>query len=464
MNVLLINPPWITKGGIWQNVASCMPPFGLASIAAYLEKSDVNVRIIDANARKLSYKEIASVLQIYFARRREKPEYAGITASTPTISSALIVAKIVKNVFPDTKIVLGGVHPSVMANDVLKNEFVDFIVRGEGEETFRELVSGISREKITGLSYKEDKNIIHNPPRAVIPDINSLPFPAYHLLPMEKYFPARGSYKKFPALGMMTTRGCPGRCTFCLGNYLGQQVRNRSSEKIFEEMFLLQDKYGIKEISFYDDVFTTKKENVKNLCRKIINEKMNVSWSCFARVDFVDEGLLKVMKYAGCHQIMYGIESGDEEILKNIHKKISLERVKEIVHITKKIGIDVRAAFMLGNPGETKETMQKTIDYAINLSPDLAIFNITTPYPGTEMFKWAKDKGILATENWDEYDLAKPLMNLPTVNPADIEKYYNLAYKKFYWRWGYLLKRVFRIRSFSDIKIGFSTLSAILKR
>ncbi|MBI5572937.1 MAG: cobalamin B12-binding domain-containing protein [Elusimicrobia bacterium] len=464
MNVLLINPPWITKGGIWQNVASCMPPFGLAAIAAYLEKSDVGVKIIDADARKLTDEEIADVLQIYFAGRRGKPEYVGITSSTPTISSALIVAKIVKNIFPDTKIVLGGVHPSVMAEDVLKEESVDFIVRGEGEETFRELITGVNRKKILGLSYKEDKNIIHNPLRTVISDINTLPFPAYHLLPMEKYFPAKGSYKKLPALGMMTTRGCPGRCTFCLGSYLGQQVRNRSAKKIFEEMFLLQDKYGIKEISFYDDVFTTKKENVKNLCKKIINEKMDISWSCFARVDFVDEELLRAMKDAGCHQIMYGIESGDEQILKNIHKKISLEKVKEVVSITKKNSIDVRAAFMLGNPGETKETMRKTIDYAVNLAPDVAIFNITTPYPGTEMFKWAKDKGILTTENWDEYDLSKPIMDLPTVSAEIIAEYYNLAYKKFYWRLHYLLKRIFRIRSLSDIKVGFSTLWAILKR
>ncbi|HAX62203.1 MAG TPA: B12-binding domain-containing radical SAM protein, partial [Elusimicrobia bacterium] len=411
MNVLFINPPWITKGGIWQNVASCMPPFGLAAIAAYLEKSDVNVEVVDADALKLSYREISELL-----RQKRSPEYVGITSSTSTISSALIVSKTAKDIFPNAKIVLGGVHPSVMTEDVLKEESVDFIVRGEGEVTFRELIAGVNKRNIAGLSYKENKIIFHNPSRAVISDINTLPFPAYHLLPMEKYFPARGSYKKLPALGMMTTRGCPGRCTFCLGSYLGQQVRNRSAEKIFEEMFLLQDKYGIKEISFYDDVFTTKKENVRNLCKKILNEKTNISWSCFARVDFVDEELLRAMKDAGCHQIMYGIESGDEQILKNIHKKISLEKVKEIVHITKKIGIDVRAAFMLGNPGETKETMQKTIDYAIKLSPDVAIFNITTPYPGTEMFKWAKDKGILTTENWDEYDLSQPLMNLPTVS------------------------------------------------
>ncbi|MFH1541154.1 MAG: radical SAM protein [Elusimicrobiota bacterium] len=464
MNILFINPPWITKGGIWQNVASCMPPFGLASIAAYLEKSDVNVEIIDADALKLTYKEVYQLLLNYFAKQKSIPEYIGITSSTPTISSALIVSKIAKDIFPDTKIVLGGVHPSVMAEDILKNESVDFIVRGEGEETFRELIAGVDKKKITGLSYKEDKNIIHNSARAVIKDINILPFPAYHLLPMEKYFPARGSYKKLPAVGMMTTRGCPGRCTFCFGSYLGQQVRNRSSEKIFEEMFLLQNKYGIKEISFYDDVFTTKKENVRDLCRKIINEKMNIFWSCFARVDFVDEELLGVMKEAGCHQIMYGIESSDEQILKNIHKKISLEKVENAIKITKKTGIHIRVAFMLGNPGETKETMQKTIDYAIKLAPDVAIFNITTPYPGSEMFKWAKDNGILTTENWDEYDLSKPVMNLPTVKAEEITKYYNWAYKKFYWRWKYLLKRVFKTRNFSDIKIGFLTLSAILKR
>ena len=350
-----------------------------------------------------------------------------------------------------------------MTDEVLKEESIDFVIRGEGEETLNELISGKEIAKISGLSYKIGNKIIHNQSRPVVQDMDTLPIPAYHLLPIKKYFPAKGSYKRLPAMGMMTSRGCPGRCTFCMGNYLGDKIRVRSAEKIFEEILLLHNKYGIKEISFYDDTFTTRKENVKKLCEKIISEKLDISWSCFARVDFVDEDLLKIMKLAGCHQIMYGVESGDEEILKNIHKKISFEKVEKIVKITKKLGIEVRAAFMFGNPGETIETMQKTIDYAIKLKPDVVIFNITTPYPGTEMFKWAKEKGILITENWNEYDLSKPIMNLPTVKPEDVIKYYNKAYKDFYIRPGYLLNRVLKIRNLSDVIDGVSALLGIAR-
>ncbi|OGS35407.1 MAG: hypothetical protein A2474_04130 [Elusimicrobia bacterium RIFOXYC2_FULL_34_12] len=458
MKILLINPPWMTKGGIWENIASCMPPFGLAGLAAYLEEKKIEVEILDSNATGLNYNNIKEILG-----SKAVPDYIGITASTPMIYSAIDVSKIAKSVFPSAKTVLGGVHPSVMTDEVLKEESIDFVIRGEGEETLNELISGKEIAKISGLSYKIGNKIIHNQSRPVVQDMDTLPIPAYHLLPIKKYFPAKGSYKRLPAMGMMTSRGCPGRCTFCMGNYLGDKIRVRSAEKIFEEILLLHNKYGIKEISFYDDTFTTRKENVKKLCEKIISEKLDISWSCFARVDFVDEDLLKIMKLAGCHQIMYGVESGDEEILKNIHKKISFEKVEKIVKITKKLGIEVRAAFMFGNPGETIETMQKTIDYAIKLKPDVVIFNITTPYPGTEMFKWAKEKGILITENWNEYDLSKPIMDLPTVKPEDVIKYYNKAYKDFYIRPGYLLNRVLKIRNLSDVIDGVSALLGIAR-
>jgi len=448
----------MTKGGIWENIASCMPPFGLAGLAAYLEEKKIEVEILDSNATGLNYNNIKEILG-----SKAVPDYIGITASTPMIYSAIDVSKIAKSVFPSAKTVLGGVHPSVMTDEVLKEESIDFVIRGEGEETLNELISGKEIAKISGLSYKIGNKIIHNQSRPVVQDMDTLPIPAYHLLPIKKYFPAKGSYKRLPAMGMMTSRGCPGRCTFCMGNYLGDKIRVRSAEKIFEEILLLHNKYGIKEISFYDDTFTTRKENVKKLCEKIISEKLDISWSCFARVDFVDEDLLKIMKLAGCHQIMYGVESGDEEILKNIHKKISFEKVEKIVKITKKLGIEVRAAFMFGNPGETIETMQKTIDYAIKLKPDVVIFNITTPYPGTEMFKWAKEKGILITENWNEYDLSKPIMNLPTVKPEDVIKYYNKAYKDFYIRPGYLLNRVLKIRNLSDVIDGVSALLGIAR-
>lgn len=460
MKVLLINPPWIKKdSNIWKDVASCMPPLGLAYIASFLEKCGINVKILDAHALRINLTSLVNVLKEY-----DKPNFIGITSTTSVINNAYECAEIAKKLFPDAKLIMGGVHPTVLPEEALEKEYIDFVVRGEGEQTILELVKGKKLKEINGLSYKKrlvDRiKIIHNKERKLIKDINSFPFPAHHLLPIKRYYPALGSYKKLPAMTMMVSRGCPGRCTFCHKQF-GNTLRYRSAKNIVDEIKILQKNYGIKEINFYDDTFTSLQKEITEFCKILISESIKINWSCFSRVDFIHFELLKLMKKAGCHQIMYGVESSSEIILKNINKKISMAKVKEVVSLTKKVGIDTRLAFMLGNPGETKETIKKTLEYAIKLDPDLAVFNITTPYPGTVMFNWAKNKGYLKTLNWEDYDLSKPVMDLPTLSSEELEKYYHLAYKKFYYRPSYILKRFFSIKSWQDFKIllqGFLTI------
>jgi anaerobic magnesium-protoporphyrin IX monomethyl ester cyclase len=447
--VILINPPWIKKEeNIWKKISSCMPPLGLASLASFLERNNVEVTIIDAQAEQMALADIIQRIGRY------NPLFIGITATTSIIDNGLEIARLCKEAFPESKVIMGGVHPMVMTEEVLDNLSVDFIVRGEGELALLDLVKGRDLKSIGGVSYKLEGKIYHNDDRPVIDNLDSLPFPAYHLLPMRKYYPALGAYKRLPAISMVTTRGCPGRCTFCYGGMLGKHIRHRSAQNIIEEIKLLKADYGIKEICFYDDTFTVFKDNVKQFCRLLIQDKINISWSCFSRVDFIDEETLKEMKEAGCHQIMYGIESADEGILKNINKRFSLEQANRIMALTKKVKIDVRAAFMFGSPGETEETMQRTINYAIKSDPDLVVFNITTPYPGTEMFKWAKDKGYLRTLNWEKYDLATAVMELPTVDSRTVEKYYKNAYKKFYLRPAYIIKRILRMKSLVDLMVN----------
>jgi radical SAM superfamily enzyme YgiQ (UPF0313 family) len=444
--VILINPPWFKKkGNIWEKISSCMPPLGLAYIASFLEKHNVEVKIIDAQAERITLTDIIQRMRSY------NPLFIGITATTSIIDSGLEIARLCKETFPKSKIIMGGVHPTVMTEEVLNNQSVDFIVRGEGELTFLDLVKGKDLKSIRGISYKSEGKIYHNDNRPVIENLDSLPFPAYHLLPMHKYYPALGGYKRLPAISMITTRGCPGKCTFCYGDMLGGHIRHRSAENMIEEIKFLKANYGIKEICFYDDTFTVFKNNVKQFCCLLIKEKVNISWSCFSRVDFIDEEILREMEEAGCHQIMYGIESADEGILKNINKRVSLEQANKATALTKKAKIDVRLTFMLGSPGETEETMQRTIRYAIKSDPDLIVFNITTPYPGTEMFKWAKEKGYLRTFDWTKYDLATVVMELPTVDSRTIEKYYKNAHKKFYLRPVYIAKRIARVKSLIDL-------------
>ena len=224
----------------------------------------------------------------------------------------------------------------------------------------------------------------------------------------------------------------------------------------------MQKKYKIKEISFYDDTFTAFRENVKEFCERIIRGKNDITWSCMSRVDFVDSDLLRLMKRAGCHQIGYGIESSSQEILKNIRKPMPMELTKEKIKLTKDFGIDGTAMFMLGNPGETEETLKETINFAISLNPDLAIFNIVTPFPGTEMYNWAKKNNYLLDMEWHEFDLASVVMRLPTITAEKIQYYYKFAYKSFYMRPAYLFKRIYKMKSLIDLRNNIKSLRSIL--
>ncbi len=453
----MINPPWYKENdNIWSAISSIIPPLGLASIASYLELEGHNVKILDMHALKLS----ANKLNDYDFSQYD---FIAISATTPLIKNVYKIASLIKQLtLENTKIILGGVHPSILPDEALGNSYIDFVVRGEGEETFKELLDEVPIPKIAGLSYKDKSSIIHNPNRPLIENIDKIPIPAYHLLPMEKYKPAIGAYKQLPGSGIVTSRGCPGACTFCF-NLFGKTLRLHSAQRVLDEIFLLNKKYGIKEISFYDDTFTASKQRVIEICNGLIKNKLEISWSCFARVDFIDKDLLVLMKKAGCHQIMYGIESASNEILKNINKKIDLVKVKNAISWTKESKIEVRAAFMLGNPGETITTINDTLRFAININPDLAVFNITTPYPGTKLFEWAKEKNYLKTLDWDDYDLAHPVFELPTISSTELKTMYNKVYKKFYLRPSFILKYLFKIKSFYMLKNAILVALTIFK-
>ena len=458
MDILFINPPWYKKSGnIWKNVSACMPPFGLALLAALVREKGFSVSILDCNALQIGIDKIEEHLPA------SSPKFVGLTASTVLIDNALAVIKKIKERYPETKIIIGGVHATVNPQEVLNHQEVDYVAMGEGEYSLLELLSGWAPEGIKGIGFKENERIIINSARETISDINIFPSMPYDLLPMDRYYPALGSYQRTPSFGMITSRGCPGRCTYCKGNLLGERVRFISAEKIVKEIMYLQKNYGIKDITFYDDTFTAHKQRVKDFCKLIFENNLDLTWCCFSRVDTVDFEMLKEMRKAGCYQILYGVESAVPEILENIKKRITLQKVEEAVLNTKKAGIEIRLSFMIGNPGETEETIKKTIDYAIFLDPDLVSFNITTPYPGTEMFSWAKENNLLLHENWPEYNFAKPVMNLPTISSEKVLYYYKKAYRQFYFRLGYILKRIKKIRTVEDFKRNFRPFIGLIK-
>ncbi len=458
MDILLINPPWLTKdGNIWHGVKSTSPPLGLLYVAAFAEDRGRSVHVMDVNAERLHFEDIERFVLLH------QPQWVAFTAVTAQILNTHRIAGIAKRVSPESKIVVGGVHATALPDEVLQDINIDFVIRGEGEESFFALVDGRPRETIEGLSYRCDNRlqpIAHNAQGEPIQNLDSLPTPAYHLIHFALYKPAVGAYMRLPAINMTMTRGCPGKCTFC--NSAETALRTRSPEHIVDEIQKLQAAYGIREVSFYDDTFTIYKQNVARLCDLIVEQRIDLTWSCFARTDCISPPLLTKMKQAGCHQILFGIESADPAILETIRKPIDIEQTRKAVRMVQEAGIEVRAAFMFGNPGETVASMRRTIDFAKDLDPDIAIFNITTPYPGTKMFTWAKENGYLRTLDWNDYDLANSVMQLPTVSAEEINRMYKTAYREFFFRPGFLLRRLLRMRSLGDIKMNLQALRSIM--
>ncbi len=458
MSVLLINPPRVIyrKHNIWRNVSGVMPPLGLAWIAGFLEHHGHEVKILDAQAELMSLDDIDQWIQSHDPFRT-----VGITATTPLVSHALMIAATVKRRYSGTRVVMGGVHATVLPEEVLSNRSVDMVVRGEGEQTFLDIVDEKTIDSILGVSWKLDGQIIHNGERPLIRQLDSLPFPSYHLLPMDKYRPALGAAKRLPAISVMATRGCPGKCSFCY-RIFGNTFRCRSGSRVAEEIFMLQEKYGIKEVCFYDDTFPTVKKEVISFCEEIANRKLDLTWSCFSRIDTFDYNIFSLMKQTGCHQVMFGVESCDPTVLSMIDKKMNVEKVRWVVNSCKAIGLEVRLAFMLGNPGETEESMEENIRFAISLSPDIVVFNMATPFPGTKMFDWAESNGCLRTKNWSHYDLSIPVMELPTVPSSRVLHYYRTAHRRFYLRPKYVVDRILKIRSLQDVSYALNGIRMII--
>jgi len=426
--VCLINPPWsVRKGSIWAYVRSTMPPLGVLVVAAVLEENGFDVTVVDFQSMAVDFDQIEEIIADWDF------DVCGITATTSIANSGYQVCDLIKKHHPETMVVFGGVHATAAPDEAVTHTSIDYVVRGEGEFIMLRLLQGEDPKNIDGLTFRgADGEINRIGKDGFVENLDILPMPAYHKINFKSYKPAVGGYRRTPAINMTTTRGCPGRCTFC--NSAAITLRKRSAEKIVDEIEVLTTKYGMKEISFYDDTFTVYPRNVIRMCELLVEKGIDITWSAFARTDTVSPKLLAAMKKAGCHQLMYGIESKNTEILKNIKKDIAEGKTSDALRITREAGIATRCTFMLGNPGETEATMDQTIEYAIELDPDIALFNITVPYPGTEMFVWAKENGYLLSEDWDDYDLSQPVMSLPTISNDVIAEKYREGFRRFYYR------------------------------
>lgn len=443
--VVLVNPPWITKDKtVWHGIKGAMPPLSLLSIGAVLEKAGFEVIIIDAHLLNMSESDVSKAIV------DAQPLFVGITMMTSTAITAHQVARISKQVDKTIRVVVGGVHPDALPEETLRNRDIDYVVRGDGEFAMLELAQGLPDEQIKGLCYRRNDRPVLNPARPALMDLDELPPYAYHLIPMGKYYPAVGAYRKLPAISMLMTRGCPGKCIFC--NSAETALRTRSADRVVDEIIQLRDTYGIREIQFYDDTFTVMKKNAMRFASLMKERNVGVGFTIFARTDCWSPEMARALKEAGCHQVMFGIESGSSKILNVLRKEIDLEKTKKAVEIAKSAGLEVRSAFIFGTPGETEETCQETIDYAVKLDSDLAIFNITTPYPGTQLYNWAQQAGRLLTQDWWEYELGGTILDLGSISNTRLRSVYDQAFKTYYNRPKMYWRRLRKIRSFSQLK------------
>lgn len=459
MKILLINPP--------QATLYPQPPLGLAMVAAVLEKNGYLVKILDLPVLGFSENSLSTVV------RQEKPDVVGVTAMTPTINSAVSIVEKVKECDSNITVVLGGAHATILPEETLKSiPEIDVIVRGEGEQTILELVKVLDEisgdiNQISGVTYREGASIKSTPLRPPILELDALPFPAFHLLPIRRYRLHPPFGRRSPVMPIITSRGCPYRCVFCSKSVFGKKYRSNSPAYVVDEIRLLNEKFGVKEIKFYDDVFTLDRKRIIAICRLLKEQGIDIPWTCETRVNLVASELLEVMKDSGCYMIEYGVESGNQRVLNSLKKDITLEQTIKAFKLTHEAGIETVAYFMIGSPQETSETIQETVEFAKKLDPDFVQFSITTPYPATELYSLALKDGHVP-EKWDEYVYAdlksvdSPGFGTKTLSREELRAWNKKAYMSFYLRWRYVWKRFRKMTSLGDLKTNVSGLRMVI--
>jgi radical SAM superfamily enzyme YgiQ (UPF0313 family) len=404
------------------------PPLGLAYIASMLRQSH-EVKIVDSNILNYAIGDVERELRSF------NPDVVGITSVTPSIYEAYKVAETAKKVREDCKVVFGGPHATFMPRQTMDEcKYIDIIVRGEGEETTRELIEniekGVSLNGVKGITFREKNEIIDTEPRPFIKNIDDIPFPSRDLLPMHLY-----KFNGVKYTTMLTSRGCPFKCSFCSSSRLfGGIWRGRSPESVLEEMKTVYEEYGIRNIEFIDDTFTLNEERAEKICDEIVKQGWDISWGASSRVDTLSKKLVEKMKKAGCWIIFLGIESGSQKILDAIGKRITLEQVKKAVKILKDAGIQVLGSFIIGFLQDTKETVKETIKFAKSLNLNYAEFSILTPYPGTPIFDYAKKHGMLLAEDWSKYTAVEPIVKIEGASEKEIKALFQKSYITFYLR------------------------------
>ncbi|MCD6309522.1 MAG: radical SAM protein, partial [Candidatus Eremiobacteraeota bacterium] len=403
--------------------------------------------------------------------KRSRATVVGITTTTIGWLGTVECARLAREALPDAVIVVGGPHLSLYPIECLSFPEIDLGVLGDGEETLMEIVTRLEEgwplKKIKGTVYRDDDGTpVIAEPRPFIRDLDSLPFPAVDLFPLDRY---RCLTIEKPFFTMTTTRGCPYKCAFCTQVFCGNTVRYRSAGNLVDEIELYIKKYGAREIIMFDETFTLKKPRVLEFCRQVMERELKFRFNIRTRVDLIDEEILEAMKEAGCYGLHMGVESGSEEILKLMQKGTTLKQVHRAFNMARKLGFMTRGYFMLAYLDENNETYRKTIRLARELPLDWASFSITIPLPGTTLYKQARERGLIKKDFWRDYTLGKippgtpfPHFPLDGHNEEDLSRILSRAYFSFYLRPGFIINKLFSVKSIRQLADLFNGLRIML--
>lgn len=462
LKILLLNPPFLPKFSRPQRSPAVIKsgtlyyPVWIAYATGVLEDAGYEVKLIDAPAEGYDMETVKTIVKEF------EPLMIVMDTSTPSIFSDVKVAEVLKEIQPQSFVIFVGTHVSATPEESLGlSQSVDAIARREYDYTLLELanllkVEGVwpevgKLEAIKGISFKVDGKIIHNPDRPFMKDLDDLPFVSAvykRHLKVENYF---YSITKYPEITIVTGRGCPHHCNYCVypQTMYGHMFRHRSPENVVEEFKYIKENFPqVKEIFIEDDTFTVNRTYCRKVCELLIKENLNMTWTANSRAD-VDFETLRLMKETGCRLLCIGVESGNQRILDNINKKLKLEQVEEFMKNARKAKILVHACFMVGNPGETKDTMKETLDFAKKLKPDTAQFFPLMVYPGTEAFEWAKGHGYLTTTNYSQWltesGLHNCIVSTPMVSNQELVAFCDQARRSFYLRPAYILSKISQV-------------------
>lgn len=446
MKIMLFSPSSLISSDSTPLVGSYLyfhakfPPIALAYLGSVLENAGHKVKIVDCQAEEYNLEDAKKEIKIF------NPEVIGITSSTQLIYEAMKIAKIAKENNPNCLTIVGGPHVTYLSEGTLKEcKSIDVAVRGEGEITLLELLETKKEnwEKVKGITFRSNEKIIVNKDRAFIENLDEIPFPAYHLLAMDKYKIYGHVIKDWingqPFGGVLTSRGCPYSCAFCSSKTLGKKWRTRSPEKIIEEIKILVNKYGRREIEFLDDTFTIDEQRTLKICKLIKDEGIDISWYCSTRVDRFTKNIAQALRKAGCHSVFFGLESGVQENLDFLNKGFKLKQSEIAVKLAKKEKINVIAYFIIGLSQDNRKKIIDTINFSKKIKPKFSIFHQLTPMPGTKVYDIAEENNLFLTKDWSKYvTMSNPVIKIPNVSNEELIKLLKKANFNFYLKPSYL--------------------------